>query len=285
MKPMLLPNRPYSDELDLDQLRLCARMILDAYDMFEQWEKRHPDEADFVWKRPAPPAPGLVYGEPLWATFRYAERRAPRHPRDTDTVRWVDKPCPIGFLATAPGQVFVIFRGTLTDYEWVKVNFRFLQKDCDFDRFGDGCAHAGFLKYYRTIRKTLLKRLAALGLAGQQVVIAGHSLGGALSALAALDLAGEDHDGTTVHHVNFGAPRVFDARLARHYEGLPVTTFRVVNVEDVVTAVPLPALSELTFQHVGTPLCFSAQYGSVGDNHAMENYLYALEHPDAPQRG
>lgn len=64
-----------------------------------------------------------------------------------------------------------------------------------------------------------------------------------------------------------------------------MTTFRVVNVEDAVTTVPIPAISKLTYQHVGTPICYSAHYSEAAANHDMNNYLYAMENPVQPQKG
>lgn len=41
--------------------------------------------------------------------------------------------------------------------------------------------------------------------------------------------------------------------------------------------------SEL-FEHVGIPVSFSAQYGSLGGNHSVDNsYGYASTHPEQPQ--
>lgn len=283
MKPILLPNLPYPAGFDLEVARLSARLILQAYAMFDQWERKKPDEADFQWNRPQPPVPGLVYLEPLWATYRYAQHLPPRHAHETGRVRWVDRLCPIGFLAQDAARLFIVFRGTQTDYEWMKVNLKFLQKDCDFDRFSEGRAHAGFLAYYKTVRRILLQRVEALGLADKEIILTGHSLGGALSTLAAHDLAEENAPNTTFRHYTFGAPRVFNSKLASYYNDLPVSTYRIVNVEDAVTTVPLPVTGKLTYQHVGTPICFSANYGAIGSNHSMENYLHALEHPDQPQ--
>jgi hypothetical protein len=87
-------------------------------------------------------------------------------------------------------------------------------------------------------------RVEAVGLADKEVILAGHSLGGALSTLAAHDLAEEDAPNTTFRHYTFGAPRVFNPRLARYYNDLPVSTYRIVNVEDAVTTVPLPVSRE-----------------------------------------
>lgn len=284
MKPILLPHQPYPSDFDLELARLCARLVLQAYAMFDGWDKKKPDEASFVWMPPAPPVPGLIYHDPLWATYRYAQHLPPRHAHETGRVRWVERPCPVGFLASTPKRIFVVFRGTQTDYEWMKVNFKFLHKDCDFDRFSEGKAHAGFLAYYRTVRNALTRRLDKLDVASKEVVLTGHSLGGALATLAAHDLADEPV-APAYHLYTFGAPRVFNPKLAGYFETLPVTTFRVVNVEDAVTTVPVPAISKLTYQHVGTPICFSAHYGEVAANHDMDNYLYAMENPTQPQKG
>lgn len=284
MKSLLLPHRPFPARLDLALARSCAQMIQHAYAMFAQWDGERPPIRDFRWRKPAPPGARLTYGEPLWATYRYARLVRPGNPRLPPTHKWEDRDCPVGFLATAPGRIYVIFRGTQTYHEWMKVNFKFVLKDCDYDRFSKGRAHEGFLAYYRTLRQTLESRLSALHPEGKEVVFAGHSLGGAMSTLAVLDAAEEGYEGASFTHVNFGTPRVFDPVLAAYYESLPITTFRFVNVEDVVTTVPPPNLNRLDFQHVGTPLSFSAHYGSIAANHHMDNYRYALDHPGRPQR-
>ena len=284
MKPLLLPHRPFPARLDLALARSCARMIQHAYAMFDQWEQGRPRQTDFTWHPPAPAGPRITYGQPLWATYRYARVVRPANPKLPPTHTWEDRDCPVGFTATAPGRIYVIFRGTQTYHEWMKVNFKFVQKDCDYDRFGQGRAHEGFLAYYRTLRRTLEQRLSALNPAGKELVFAGHSLGGAMSTLSAHDAAEEAYPNATFTHFSFGAPRVFDPVLAAYYESLPITTFRFVNVEDMVTTVPPPNLTRLDFQHVGTPLSFSAHYGSIAANHHMDNYRYALDHPSRPQR-
>ena len=60
-------------------------------------------------------------------------------------------------------------------------------------------------------------------------------------------MAEEDAPKTTFRHYTFGAPRVFNPKLARYYEELPVPTYRIVNVENVVTAAPLPVAGNLTY--------------------------------------
>lgn len=61
----------------------------------------------------------------------------------------------------------------------MKVNFKILYKDCEVNRFGEGKAHAGFLAYYKTVRNALTRHLDELDVAGKEVVLTGHRLGGA----------------------------------------------------------------------------------------------------------
>ncbi|HMO49844.1 MAG TPA: lipase family protein [Kiritimatiellia bacterium] len=271
IKPQLLDPQNTDPAL----ARTCARLVLDAYAMFDQWDQKRPDEKSFDWVKPERPAADIAYGTLIWATYRYAERLSPRHPHARRRVRWIDRPCPIGFLATAQDRVFVVFRGTQTNHEWVNINLRFLQKECEEDRFSTGKAHAGFLKYFKTARKSVERGLRAMDTTDKQLVFTGHSLGGAMSTLAALVYAEKENVGSSWCHYNFGAPRVFDPALAAHYESLDIPTFRIVNIEDVVTSVPLPVAGSLLYQHVGIPVCFSVNLGDIAKNHDMNLYLAA----------
>jgi hypothetical protein len=61
-------------------------------------------------------------------------------------------------------------------------------------------------------------------------------------------------------------------------------TYRVVNTEDVVPDAPLPLMGSTVYQHIGTPVDFSAQYLTTDGNHSMANcYGYAINHPTQPQ--
>ncbi len=87
-----------------------------------------------------------------------------------------------------------------------------------------------------------------------------------------------------VLHYNFASPRVGDPVFAGALNGGPVPTFRVVNTEDIVPDGPPSVIGTLIYQHVGTPVDFTAQYGSIGDNHSLDiSYIYAINHPEDPQ--
>ena len=85
-------------------------------------------------------------------------------------------------------------------------------------------------------------------LPGGKVIVAGHSLGGALAALTALRISTEL--GADVDAVyTFGMPRPGDPAFAELYNRqLGPNTYRLVHGEDVV---PTVAPSELGFRHLG----------------------------------
>jgi pimeloyl-ACP methyl ester carboxylesterase len=109
--------------------------------------------------------------------------------------------------------------------------------------------HTGFLKQYLAIRDTLMKALQKHEDA-DEIVITGHSLGGALATLAALDLNRQGiHKISTV---TFGAPRVGDQLFADLFETLDTSnqSFRIFKDRD-----PIPQiLMSPQYFHVGKGL-------------------------------
>jgi hypothetical protein len=116
------------------------------------------------------------------------------------------------------------------------------------------------------------------------ILIASHSLGGALGTIAALDLA-IHRPHMNVHNVTFGSPRVGNKDFVRIYNAFVPNTIRCVHGRDVVTKVPIP----LRFKHVDT--CkriprvkhyawwdlrrFSPK--TLLDDHNMDNYTEGIE--------
>ena len=128
-----------------------------------------------------------------------------------------------------------------------------------------------------------LKQLYAADSA-TQLVITGHSLG---STVATLSVPIACSIGFAGVHYNEGSPRVGDPTFVAYINGLSIPTYRLVNIEDVVPTVPPPEApvkgGTLIYQHAGTPVSFSAQYGSVPSNHdPCCSYAYAIFNPDSP---
>lgn len=151
----------------------------------------------------------------------------------------------------ADGQPFttVSFCGTERWVDWACNMTLFLANVVDG---AQGRAHAGFLSRWRSVRKKLLAALPRVCARDAGLVVTGHSLGGALAALAAPDIA-LHMPKTNVSLVTFGAPMFADAR----YNGRSPpenlrTSIRCVHVEDVVQH--LPPLPFYTHSRFGATL-------------------------------
>jgi pimeloyl-ACP methyl ester carboxylesterase len=97
----------------------------------------------------------------------------------------------------------------------------------------DGRVHRGFMRSYSCISQRLIVQLAQ----ADKIILAGHSLGGALATLAADDLRQLGWNIGGVY--TFGSPRVGNWEFARAYnELLAERTFRITNAGDPVPWVP-----------------------------------------------
>ena len=124
----------------------------------------------------------------------------------------------------------------------------------------------------------------------KKLYITGHSLGSSLSTLSVPDIITNTKYKASlpVVHYNLASPRTGDPKFAAAYNANKVETYRVVNTCDIVPTVPLSVTSKdlplPIYQHVGVPVDFTAQYGSIVNNHSVSgSYLYALQHPEQPE--
>jgi len=112
--------------------------------------------------------------------------------------------------------------------------------------------HKGFLMAYQSVAGSLLE-LAEEVMEGDEqwtVYATGHSMGGALATLFAYEVAQHDFRKAPKPEIQmwgFGSPRVGNIPFAEHYDELVFNTWRISNLNDIVTKVP----SLLGFKHVG----------------------------------
>ena len=151
------------------------------------------------------------------------------------------------FIFELSEAIVVAFQGTKDIRQWIT------DADFDYDHTPHGKVHAGFWEAWQSIRRAVVSKL--LTLSQKPIFITGHSLGGALAELCAIDLQGGF---TTLHSVyTFGQPRVGNKEFKRYaMRELSGMSFRVVNECD-----PVPFLPGLLigYRHAGECVFLSSE--------------------------
>ena len=162
-----------------------------------------------------------------------------------------------------PDSITIAFRGSKSLQNWI-TDAEFLRTKLVVQPDGTKCeVHSGFLHAYESIIADLAAYLRQPGADNRPLFVTGHSLGGALAILAALELKRQGFAIAQVY--TFGQPRVGNAAYKRMYDAeLGAQTFRVVYEEDIVARIPhLPTFTD-PYRHVGVEV-FLPAFGFFGD--------------------
>lgn len=180
-----------------------------------------------------------------------------------------------GFIIESPLAIVVSFRGTQTDTDWIS-DLRYGQVPYPYVK-NAGKVHSGFLDVYKSCRDELIDILRTLS-PSKPIFITGHSLGGALATLHALDVA-VNLDDRTVAMVNFGSPRVGNPDFVYQYKQYLPYSIRYVNSVDLVPFVPLRKIysplhkTQFSYRHVPEGIMFYSYQHSIEANHSIQTYI------------
>jgi hypothetical protein len=194
-------------------------------------------------------------------------------------------------LQSSAGDVVVALRGTEGIFEWVHDSV-FLAVPCPF-LAAAGNTEDGFTSMYKSLSigatagsPSVVSALPSLPWKKPttSLTICGHSLGGALATLLAVDVAANSATAALKRPVvyTYGSPRTGDFTFANTYSHLIQDTFRIANRMDLIPKLPLPPL----YEHVGDLFDLSAIKTEVSGKtsikidvacqHFLGSYLHLL---------
>ncbi|KAH9307385.1 hypothetical protein KI387_035296, partial [Taxus chinensis] len=182
---------------------------------------------------------------------------------DTQVAVWRD---------TSQQRLVIAFRGT-EQIRWkdLRTDLMLVPTGLNPERVGGDFkeeiqVHSGFLSAYDSVRNRLLSFIkTSIGfMEGEKektsvwhIYVTGHSLGGALATLLALELSSSQmakcgYIDITMY--NFGSPRVGNKRFAEAYNKRVKDSWRIVNHRDIIPTVP----RLMGYCHVAQPVYFTA---------------------------
>lgn len=146
-----------------------------------------------------------------------------------------------GFIADVNDDVLIIaFRGSDEIRDYVRGNLLFTLKKLPYHEnpFSPILVHEGFGTLYANIRDEVHELIESRVVIHKKIIVTGHSLGGALATLCALDLQYSFPD-MEIFCVTLGSPRVGNIDFANSYNNRVPKTIRIVNGNDIVARMPL----------------------------------------------
>jgi len=172
-------------------------------------------------------------------------------PDSDDVCKDISDQVPIAFIATKGENIYLVFRGTATASEDV-LDAEISQVDYTFVDNG-GKTELGDTTLYEQINTSIVAEINTLVASGDFSIlyITGHSLGAALAVLVVPELADQSATINTIMY-SFAGPGVGNPDFVGLYNSSIATSWRVVNVNDVIPKVPPLNLDcpGLDYQHV-----------------------------------
>jgi hypothetical protein len=187
-----------------------------------------------------------------------AVQAMPRNPQPNQHFGWL---CVDAKL----NRLVVSFRGTeffkdwLDDFDFTPEPYRSIP--------GRGTVHQGFQIVYEAVRENLRKLVQSKAPGCKELLITGHSLGGALSALSAPDLLNDVAANLAPIVYTWAEPRVGHMDFVQFFDTRVNICYRIVNLWDVVPHLPPPLA---LYEHEGSSLHIDSGFTlDIVHNHVL----------------
>ena len=151
------------------------------------------------------------------------------------------------------GKIVVCFRGSTTTEDWIHDAFVWKKKwpfSNQSHRLDKVKIHSGFDEYWSSVRVKVIRELNDLvkltGGVKPEIVFCGHSLGGALTSLAVLDVSDSLGNVADYASYTFASPRVYNPDGRARFNEIVKYANRLTYSRDLVPQVPV-----INYDHVG----------------------------------
>lgn len=188
-----------------------------------------------------------------------------------------------GVYVEASGErIYLAFAGSDSKVDWLRTNLDVgretypFAKECTADH-GTPAVHQGFLAAWKSIRDKVWGIVGDVMIrrgGSGRLVLCGHSLGGALATIAALDIYCmiEPRYQKTLSVITFGAPKVGTKEFQKAFDANIPKSSRVVTIYD-----PVPKIVINDFVHVKGEYVVSARLENPVSSHFLGEYAKALQ--------
>lgn len=166
-----------------------------------------------------------------------------------------------GYIGYNPSRnaIIVSFRGSQNIQNWIE-NFNFEKVPyvyclkCEI--------HSGFYADYLAVAGQISAKVQNIlnKHPNAKIVATGHSLGGAIAMITAMELRRIFYNIEVEIHT-FGAPRIGDVQLARHINNKIPNIYRVIHNKDIVPHLP-PDLPEFNYHHSAYEIFWNSDFTS-----------------------
>ena len=195
-------------------------------------------------------------------------------PEFTSSVFLSDKNVIYGIIYYNETKMVIAFTGSLLLSQWsTDLKYSQVFPSGISGVSANALVHEGFYNAYKFCQGQINSLIKSNNFT--DIMVTGHSLGGALSTLCALDLFSNiEIVLNSKTHYSFASPRVGNNEFVENYNSL-VQGIRVNNTEDIIPQFPLIKMGNNIYEHVGVNVPFTYSYGNNKENHmeAYKNYM------------